>query len=106
MATVVFYGLGAYSSIIFTMHMGLSFWFALPLGGIISALIALILSPLLLGKTTSVLQFIVITSILGMLFSLAVGNTKFLGGYSGVQGIPAQARFSVSVLIAKRLTFI
>jgi branched-chain amino acid transport system permease protein len=88
LAVCTFYGIGAYASIVFTMHMGMNFWIALPLSAIISAAIALILSPVLLGKTTSALQFIVITSILGMMFSLAVGNTKFLGGYSGVQGIP------------------
>ena len=88
LAVMTFYGVGAYSSIVFTMHVHMSFWLALPLGAVASAFLAFILSPFLLGKTTSALQFIVISSILGMMFSLAVGNTSYLGGYSGVQGIP------------------
>ncbi len=88
LAVMTFYGLGAYSGIVYTMKVGLSFWIALPLSAITTAVIALLLSPFLLGRTTSPLQFIVISSILGMMFALAVGNTKWLGGYSGVQGIP------------------
>lgn len=88
MAPVVFWGVGSYASIVLVMKLGMNFWAALPISGLIGALIALIISPILLGKTTSALQFIIISAILGMIFGLAVGNTAFLGGYAGVQGIP------------------
>jgi len=88
LAVMTFYGIGAYAGIVFTLKVGMSFWIALPLSAVTTALIAFLLSPFLLGRTTSPLQFIVISSILGMMFALAVGNTKWLGGYSGVQGIP------------------
>ena len=49
LAVMTFYGLGAYSSIVFTMKLHMTFWLALPLGAIASALISLSSQPVPAG---------------------------------------------------------
>ena len=50
LAVMTFYGIGAYAGIVFTLKVVMSFWIALPLSAITTAVIGLLLSPFLLGR--------------------------------------------------------
>ena len=83
-----FWGIGAYISTILVMKLGLSFWLSLPLSTLITAAIALMLGYVLLGKAGSGFTFVMLTSVIGMLFNVVVGNIPYVGGYSGITNIP------------------
>ena len=84
-----FWGLGAYASAVLTMKMNLSFWLSLPLSAAITGAIALGLGFILIGSGSGGFTFVILTSVVGMLFTVAVGNIEYLGGYSGISNIPA-----------------
>jgi len=86
MAIVAFYGIGAYASTMLVMKLGLSFWLSLPASALIAIMIALILSLPLIKYTG--FTFVILTSVIGMMFGIAVGNIEWLGGYSGISSIP------------------
>ena len=81
-----FYAIGAYASALLTTKLGLSFWLALPLATIITGIISLGLGSIFLKS--SGFGFGAVT----LFFSLAVvkvmGQIQFLGGWTGILGIP------------------
>jgi branched-chain amino acid transport system permease protein len=89
MGVIAFFGIGAYVCAVLTVKYQLSFWVALPLAVIISAVVALLLGFLLIGSGSSGFSFVMLSAVVGMLFSVLVGNLKYLGGYSGINLIPA-----------------
>jgi len=86
MAIVAFYGIGAYASTMLVTKFGLSFWLSLPVSALIAIMIALIFSLPLIKYTG--FTFVILTTVIGMLFGITVGNIKWLGGYSGISSIP------------------
>ena len=96
MAIVFFYGIGAYASTMLVTKLGLSFWFSLPASALIAIFIALIISLPLIKYTG--FTFVILTSVIGMMFGIAVGNIKWLGGYNGVSSIPAPNPIKVMTL--------
>lgn len=86
MAIVSFYGIGAYASTMLVTKLGLSFWISLPASALIAVLIALVFSLPLIKYTG--FTFVILTSVIGMMFGIAVGNIEWLGGYNGISSIP------------------
>lgn len=86
MAIVSFYGIGAYASTMLVTKLGLSFWLSLPTSTLIAVVIALIFSLPLIKY--SGFTFVILTSVIGMMFGIAVGNIGWLGGYNGISSIP------------------
>ena len=86
LAHAAFMGVGGIASALIVMKAGISFWLALPLSGLITAIIALILGfPLLRVKG---IYFLIITFAFNELFVIIIRNWKFLGGYVGLIGVP------------------
>ena len=86
LGVAVFYGIGAYAAAVLSTQYGLSFWLTVPLGTLITVAFAFILG-LVLVKNTG-FTFVILTSVIGMLFTVVVGNISYLGGYSGIANIP------------------
>lgn len=88
-----FYGIGAYTSALLTMKAGLSFWLAMPLGGLMAALFGL-----LLGLPTMRLKeiYLAITTLgFGEIIRLIMLNwTDLTRGSMGLPGIPAPSILS------------
>lgn len=91
-----FYGIGAYTSALLTMKAGLSFWLAMPLGGLMAALFGL-----LLGLPTMRLKeiYLAITTLgFGEIIRLIMLNwTDLTRGSMGLPGIPAPSIFSYEI---------
>ena len=84
-----FWGIGAYASTILATKFGMSFYLALPLATIITGVFAFILGIVLIGSGSSGFSFVILSSVIGMLFSVVVGSIDYLGGYNGISNIPA-----------------
>ncbi len=89
MGLTAFWGLGAYVSVILVMKLHLSFWLSLPATTLISAGFAWGLGYFLIGIGSGGLSFVVLTSVIGMLFTVLIGNISYLGGFTGISNIPA-----------------
>jgi branched-chain amino acid transport system permease protein len=81
-----FYGTGAYASAKFTMDLGISFWFALPLATITSGVIALALGSVIVRRAG--VSFVVISFIFNLLVVQATGQLRAFGGWGGILDIP------------------
>lgn len=88
MGLVAFWGVGAYASTMLVMKLHLSFWLSLPASALITGLIALGIGYLLIGSGAGGFAFVMLSSVIGMLFTVAIGNISFLGGYNGIANIP------------------
>lgn len=91
-----FWGIGAYVSMVLVMKFNVPFWISLPASSLITALIAMLLGLLILRNTG--FTFLIITSIVGMLFVVLVGNIDYLGGYMGVTDIPPPETIAIPFL--------
>ncbi len=87
LGVAAFWGVGAYTSAMMVTKAGMSFWIALPASAIITGIFALIVG--LLFCRTGGFSFVIMTMLINLLFVVAVGSTKWLGGYQGIVGIPA-----------------
>jgi len=87
-----FYGIGAYTSALLAMKLGLSFWLTLPLGGLMAALFGI-----LLGIPTMRLKdiYLAITTLgFGEIIRLIMLNwTDLTRGSMGLPGIPSPQLF-------------
>jgi branched-chain amino acid transport system permease protein len=88
MGVAAFWGVGAYVSVFFTMKLHTSVWLSLPASALVTALLAAVIGWVLIGMGKGGLSFVVITSVIGMLFTVVIGSVKSLGGYSGMSYIP------------------
>ena len=84
-----FWAVGAYTSALLVTRIGLSFWFALPVAGLASALFALFIfsaalraGPLVFFGMSLVSSFIVME---------LLGTVEFFGGWEGLMDIPSPA---------------
>jgi branched-chain amino acid transport system permease protein len=87
LAIAAFWGIGAYASTLLVMRGGISFWVAMPLSGAIVGGIAFLLGCLLVRNAG--FAFLLLTSVVGMLAVTVFGNIRWLGGYQGIDAIPA-----------------
>jgi len=83
-----FWGFGGYASALLAMRMGLSVWLSMPLAALITALLALVCGYILIGSSSSGFTFVILSSVIGMLFTAVVGSIRSIGGYSGLSEIP------------------
>ncbi len=81
-----FWGIGAYASAMLVIRAHLSFWLSLPLSVLITGAFALVIGYIIIRNAG--FTFIVMTTVIGMLFVVLVGNIPWLGAYNGVPGIP------------------
>lgn len=86
LAIAAFWGVGAYSSTVLVMNLHMSFWLSLPASAIITGVLALGLGVILVRNPG--FGFVIMTMILGMVFVVAVGSIKALGGWAGIISIP------------------
>jgi branched-chain amino acid transport system permease protein len=91
-----FWGIGAYASAMLALHGHLSFWLSLPLSTLITAVFALVIGCVIIKNAG--FTFIILTTVIGMLFVVALGNISWLGGYSGVPGIPPPGTIHLGAL--------
>lgn len=87
LCVAAFWGIGAYSSAMLSLKAGLSFWACLPLATIITALAALIIGYVIIRNAG--FTFVIMTTVIAMLFVTVVGNIQWLGAYNGISSIPA-----------------
>ena len=88
MGVAAFWGVGAYVSVILVMKLHLSVWLSLPASAVITGILALVIGYVLIGIGKGGLSFVVLTSVIGMLFTVVMGNIGSLGGFSGISNIP------------------
>lgn len=81
-----FYAIGAYASTLLVMELGLSFWLALPLAGIISGIIGLGLGSIIVRLPG--FPFVIITMLFMLVVVQAAGTVELFGGWGGFIGIP------------------
>jgi branched-chain amino acid transport system permease protein len=98
-----FWGFGAYASAVLATKAGLSFWLSMPISTLMTAALAFILGYLLIGSGSSGFTFVILSSVIGMLFTAVVGSSDWLGGYSGLSKIPRPGAIKLPGLPA--LTF-
>jgi branched-chain amino acid transport system permease protein len=68
------------------MKIGMSFWLAMPTAMIITAIISLIVGLVIMSSHG--FAFLILTTVIGMIFSLLIGMVPYLGGTQGIQNIP------------------
>jgi branched-chain amino acid transport system permease protein len=96
LAVAAFWGIGAYASAMLSLHAHLSFWACLPLSTLITAAFALVVGYVVIRNAG--FTFIIMTTVIAMLFVVAVGNIQSLGGYNGVSNIPAPDTINLGAL--------
>jgi len=96
LCVAAFWGLGAYSSAVLSLKAGLSFWACLPLSTLITAAAALIIGYVIIRNAG--FTFIIMTTVIAMLFVTVVGNIQYLGGYNGISNIPAPEAINFGAL--------
>jgi branched-chain amino acid transport system permease protein len=96
LAVAAFWGIGAYASTLLAMDAGLSVWACLPLATIITAIAALIVGFVIIRSAG--FTFIIMTTVIGMLFVVAVGNVGRMGGYNGISKIPVPGTLNFGAL--------
>jgi branched-chain amino acid transport system permease protein len=94
---------GAYASTLLTMKVGLSFWLAFPLAGLISSFVALLIGyPTLRIKGV---YFSIITFAFAEIIRLIIVHwPSLLGGYGGIPNIPAPSPI-LSISFTSRIPF-
>ncbi|OGO17460.1 MAG: hypothetical protein A2Z02_03565, partial [Chloroflexi bacterium RBG_16_48_7] len=55
---------------------------------VISIIFALLIGAFLIGKGSTGFAFVMLSSVIGMVFVVVVGNIPFLGGYMGITKVP------------------
>lgn len=96
-AHAAFWAIGAYSSALLVMKLGLSFWLALPLAGVISAIVSILIGfPCLRLKGP---YFFIITLAFGEIARLVFTSwVDLFGGANGIPGIPFPDPIAIPLL--------
>ena len=96
---VAFYAVGAYSYALLNYHFGLSFWFALPLGGLLGAILGVILGFPVLRLRGDYLA--IVTLGFGEIIRLILENwNDFSFGPSGIANIPRPGFFGIELSLS------
>jgi branched-chain amino acid transport system permease protein len=96
LAIAAFWGIGSYASAVLVMHAHISFWLSLPLSTLITAIFAFVLGYALIRNAG--FTFVILTTVIGMLFVVAVGNIPALNGYNGIPNIPPPDTINIPFL--------
>ena len=93
---VAFFAVGAYSYALLNLHFGLSFWIALPLGGLLAATFGVILGYPVLRLRGDYLA--IVTLGFGEIIRLVMENwSEFSHGPSGIANIPKPGLFGIDL---------
>jgi branched-chain amino acid transport system permease protein len=99
-----FVGLGAYTTAYLTTKFGTSPWFALAIGMVITAAVALFLGFITLRMKGHYLPLATIAW--GMSLFYVFGNLEMLGGHTGMSGIPALSLFGFELKSERRYYYL
>jgi branched-chain amino acid transport system permease protein len=99
MAVAGFWAIGAYTSALLVLKLGLSFWVALPLAGVMAAFVALA-TGLVIVRIAGV-TFLILTLVLNMILPELFGHFDFFGGWAGILGIPGPDSIGPIVFMGK-----
>jgi branched-chain amino acid transport system permease protein len=95
-AVAAMWGVGAYTSTLVTMKLGVNFWLALPISGLVAAgLGALVGLPSL--KVRSHYLAIVTIGLASIINIILVNARKITGGAIGISGIPSPSIFGIEL---------
>ena len=86
LAIAAFWGVGSYFSAVLAVKFHIAVWLCLPLTFVFTGVVAFILGLVLLKNTG--FSFVMLTAVIGMLFTTAIGNFQYLGGFVGISEIP------------------
>lgn len=98
MGVIPFLGIGAYTSAILSTKLHMNVWLCMPVSTIFVGLVALGLGAILIGSGSGGLSFVMLTSVIGMIFSVLVGSTSFLGAWNGIPNIPPPNTITIPFL--------
>jgi branched-chain amino acid transport system permease protein len=89
MGIAAFWGIGAYASVVMVMNLGVPFWVALPLSAVVTGIVSFGVGWILVGSGSSGFGFVVLSVVIGQMFSVVMGGISYVGGYSGRRNVPA-----------------
>jgi branched-chain amino acid transport system permease protein len=95
MGIAAFWGIGAYASVIMVMNLHIPFWGALWLSSVATALVAFGIGWILVGSGSSGFGFVVLSAVIGQMFSVVMGSISYVGGYSGRRNVPGPEAISL-----------
>jgi branched-chain amino acid transport system permease protein len=81
-------GIGAYCSAVLAAKLGVSFWLSVPVAALVAGTIGVGVGFILLRGGAGGFAFVVLSTVVGMLFPLIVGNISYVGGTTGMSHIP------------------
>lgn len=93
-ATGASYGIGAYASGLLAVNLGVSFWLALPVAGVVATIFGFLLG--LPSMRTRESYLALVTIAFGVVVHQLLNNLTFTGGPNGLVGIPAPELFGHS----------
>jgi len=86
LGAAAFWGIGAYTSVLLVMKLGLSFWLALPLSAMVSGGAALMLGTIIVRSPR--LAFLILTLLINCVLVEGLGGIEALGGWAGIMCVP------------------
>jgi len=98
-----FMAMGAYTSALLTMRLGLCFWLALPLAGIMAAVLAIPIGALTL-RLKGIFFIIVTTGVNEIVRLIIVSWPSVLGGVNGISDIPVPTPITIPGLATIEFT--
>jgi branched-chain amino acid transport system permease protein len=102
---VAFYAVGAYSYALLNYHFGITFWVALPIGGILGAVFGILLGYPVLRLRGDYLA--IVTLGFGEIIRLVLENwNEFSFGPSGISNIPRPTLFGIEMSLQSNINFI
>ncbi len=102
---VAFFAVGAYSYALLNLHFGISFWIALPLGGVLSAIFGIILGYPVLRLRGDYLA--IVTLGFGEIIRLVLENwNDFSKGPSGIPNIPKPGFFGLDLSLEQSTVYL
>ena len=102
---VAFYAVGAYTYALLHLHFGISFWVALPLGGLFGALFGILLGFPVLRLRGDYLA--IVTLGFGQIVRLVLENWgEFSKGPSGISNIPAPPLFGLDLSLEQNMLYL
>lgn len=97
-AHAAFWAIGAYTSTLLAMRLGLSFWLTLPLSGLAGAILSILIGyPCL--RLKGPYFFLVTMAFSEVLRLILTHSVDFFGGDSGISGIPSPSRIAIAGLV-------
>jgi branched-chain amino acid transport system permease protein len=104
-AQAAFMGLGAYTSTLLVMRLGLPFLIAFPAAGLLVAAIAVVIGPFFLRVKG--VYFVLLTFALGEGIGLVFQEwVSLFGGNNGIHGIPKASLFGMAMLTPRSYYFL